>query len=48
MSKNKYQYVIFKDKKLIIETLSGRFDLSDYNDFKHTQFLDIDFIRILI
>lgn len=43
MKKNIYKYFIIKDKDLIIEILSGRFELSDYLNFKNSEILDPDF-----
>ena len=43
MKKNLYRYFIIKDENLVIEILSGCFDLSDYINLKQSQFKDPDY-----
>jgi len=43
MKKNIYKYFIIKDKSLIVEILSGRFEISDYMKLKNSQIQDPDF-----
>ena len=43
MKKNLYKYFIIKDKNLVLEILSGSFELSDYINLKQSQFKDPDY-----
>lgn len=43
MNENFYKYYILKDQNLVIEILSGKFELSDYLKLKQSQFENPDY-----